>query len=603
MITKTRAVCSVLFLTLLAFAQPAGAQTGGGTLTVTTTADTVDAAPGDGSCADAAGKCSLRAAVQEANATNGRTIISLQQNSYALTTTGASEDAAATGDLDIVESVSIRGNGSTVDLSGLGDRAFDVMTGASLDLRGLTIVNGAPPEGESGGAIQNAGTTNLRYVKATGNHVVGTGASGGAVFNDGGTLAISRSRLLGNSASRAGGAVEANAGTTTIELTAMRDNTTGDAPGNGGAFHLTGAGAVVIDRSYVVGNSAAAEGGGLWNSATGTMTITHTTVRNNTATGVDADQGGGGIFNDGGTMTITRGAVSFNSATAGSGSGGGIFNNDGDLTMSTTTVALNEAARAGGGIEIVAGTTNIDNAKFRRNTVGDAPGNGGALHLTGAGVVDITKTGVVNNTAGAEGGGLWNSSTGTMTITGATIMNNSAAGTDADQGGGGLFNDGGKMVVTRATISNNTAIEGSGSGGGIFNNSGELIVRGSAIANNESARAGGGVETKDGSVNIRYTAMATNRTGTAPGNGGALHISGAATVDIANSTVKSNSAANEGGGLWNSPEGTLTVLRTHVRGNSVDIANQGPNLFQKGPIDGGVFLFWNQPVAEGNNSR
>lgn len=603
MITKTRAVCSVLFLILVAFAQPAGAQTEGGPLTVTTSADTVDSAPGDGRCADASGECSLRAAVQEANATGGRSVISLPKGSYALTRTGASEDTSATGDLDIVGSVAIRGNGSTLDLGDLGDRGFDVMTGASLDLRGLTIINGAPPEGESGGALQNTGTTNLRYVKATGNRVVGAGASGGAVFNDGGTLTISRSRLIGNTASRAGGAVEANAGMTTIELTAMRDNTTGDAPGNGGAFHLTGAGTVLIDRAFVVGNSAAAEGGGLWNSATGTMTVTRTTVRNNSATGVDADQGGGGIFNDGGTMVITRGAVSFNSATSGSGSGGGIFNNGGDLTMSTTTVALNEAARAGGGIEIVAGTTNIDNAKFRRNAVGNSPGNGGALHLTGAGVVNVSKTGVVNNTAGAEGGGLWNSSTGTMTITGATIMNNSAAGTDPDQGGGGLFNDGGTMVVTRATISNNSALEGSGSGGGILNNAGDLTVRGSAIADNEAARAGGGIETKGGSVDIRYTAMANNRTGAAPGNGGALHISGAATVDLANSTVKFNSAANEGGGLWNSPEGTLTVVRTHVRNNTVDVANQGPNLFQKGPIDGGLFLFWNHPVAEGNNAR
>ena len=42
-----------------------------GTLTVNTTGDDQDAAPGDGLCADSAGDCSLRAALEEANATPG----------------------------------------------------------------------------------------------------------------------------------------------------------------------------------------------------------------------------------------------------------------------------------------------------------------------------------------------------------------------------------------------------------------------------------------------------------------------------------------------------------------------------------------------------
>ena len=55
-------------------------------------------------------------------------------------------------------------------------------------------------------------------------------------------------------------------------------------------------------------------------------------------------------------------------------------------------------------------------AQLFRNTTGDEPGNGGALHLTGAGVVTITDTKVVRNEAGAEGGGLWNSADGVFTI-------------------------------------------------------------------------------------------------------------------------------------------------------------------------------------------
>ena len=42
------------------------------TFSVDTTADTVDANPGNGTCADAGASCSLRAAIQEANALAGR---------------------------------------------------------------------------------------------------------------------------------------------------------------------------------------------------------------------------------------------------------------------------------------------------------------------------------------------------------------------------------------------------------------------------------------------------------------------------------------------------------------------------------------------------
>lgn len=73
---------------------------------------------------------------------------------------------------------------------------------------------------------------------------------------------------------------------------------TGDNPGNGGGLHLTGAGEVIIDRSVVVDNSAANEGGGLWSSATGTMIVTDTRIRGNRA------PVGPNVFNDGGTFTI-----------------------------------------------------------------------------------------------------------------------------------------------------------------------------------------------------------------------------------------------------------------------------------------------------------
>src|SRR5262245_2398951 len=78
------------------FAQPA--------VTVNTTDDSADSNPGDGTCADSSGLCSLRAAIMEANASASVTdVIDLPAGIYTLTL----------GRLVITGSVTIRGAGST----------------------------------------------------------------------------------------------------------------------------------------------------------------------------------------------------------------------------------------------------------------------------------------------------------------------------------------------------------------------------------------------------------------------------------------------------------------------------------------------------------
>lgn len=64
-------VWSVVPIALLVLSlQPERAQVAT-TFTVKSTADTVDAKPGDGVCADSCGNCTLRAAIMEANAFPG----------------------------------------------------------------------------------------------------------------------------------------------------------------------------------------------------------------------------------------------------------------------------------------------------------------------------------------------------------------------------------------------------------------------------------------------------------------------------------------------------------------------------------------------------
>ncbi len=195
----------------------------------------------------------------------------------------------------------------------------------------------------------------VRDSAIVGSKVRGEGASGGAIYNQGGRLTVVKSRLADNRAERAGGAIEALGGTTTRAPVGARRQRHRPRAGQRRRRPPTGAGTVNIVSTTVTGNAASAEGGGLWNSATGTLNVDRSEIVANNVLGNDADQGGGGIYNDGGTVNVVRSVVDRNVASGTSGSGGGIFNNTGTLNVTSTSVSANAATRAGGGIEALGG--------------------------------------------------------------------------------------------------------------------------------------------------------------------------------------------------------------------------------------------------------
>jgi CSLREA domain-containing protein len=117
--------------------------------------DAADAVPGDGACDTDAGvegsQCTLRAAVQEANALAGPDRILLRPSRYTLSLRGAGEDGAATGDLDVTSALVVQGAGYTeslIDGRRIGDRVFDVRPGGSLTLLGAALMFGRAPKPE-----------------------------------------------------------------------------------------------------------------------------------------------------------------------------------------------------------------------------------------------------------------------------------------------------------------------------------------------------------------------------------------------------------------------------------------------------------------------
>jgi len=516
----------------------------------------------------------------------------------------------------------ISGAGSVAIVDGVSSNNFAGKEGGALwnsvigtlTVQGTRIMDnvasGDDPDQGGGGIFNDGGTLSTVNALISNNVADGASGSGGGVLATvGSTVSIFGGDISNNSASRAGGAIEIR-GTeemmvhATIDSLRMSGNTTGAAPGNGGALHITGWAHVSVIDSEVTGNNAAAEGGGLWNSAVGTLLVKNVRLENNIASGADADQGGGALFNDGGTMHVANVNIINNVADGASGSGGGILATaGGKLTVMNGRIVGNSANRAGGGIEIngsaempvealISGTT------MSSNTTGDAPGNGGALHITGVADVAVSHATIEDNFAAAEGGGLWNSAVGTLMVESVKMANNIASGADADQGGGALFNDGGTMTVANSTIINNIADGEKGSGGGIFANSGSMLtVMNSELSNNSANRAGGAIEIKGtaeamSSAKLKFVNFYDNRAGAAPGNGGAVHITGQADVLINGGSATGNVASAEGGAFWNSAVGTLTVKNVRLENNvasGADADQGGGALF----TDGGAMDVFN----------
>jgi CSLREA domain-containing protein len=129
---------------------------------VDTTADTVDTNPGDGTCADASGNCSLRAAIMEANAQAAPSkefVINLQAETYSFSFSSQQSDTneASTDDLDVRAKITIVGQGqeqTTLQLSEDSDycsRLFEVWDGAELTLQAMTIKDFCGFEDSDGG--------------------------------------------------------------------------------------------------------------------------------------------------------------------------------------------------------------------------------------------------------------------------------------------------------------------------------------------------------------------------------------------------------------------------------------------------------------------
>ncbi len=481
--------------------------------------DQTDAAlenPSGTACASThGGSCTLRAAAQAADNSGGASTITLPAGDYRLTIPSTAADDPATGDLDIKgasTALTISGSGATntiIDANHI-DRAFSVQREESLSISGVTIRNGAQP---NGGAAQNS--TAKEYA--------------GAVYSDG-RLSIAGCVLIGNSSAAGGGAVVADSQATS---TSIVDSTVehNASEFEGGAIDVA-AGPAALTGDTITHNTSRTEGGALFAYAsgeTGSVTIGASTISDN----VSGSEGGALYMKQAGALTVSNSTLNGNST--GESAGGAISDTEsGAITIENSTLSRDDTGDAAGGA-IAASTTgrlSVSGSNISDDTAGN--GNGGALYVN---ATDLTLTGSrLDGDQGAAGGAIYLNGTGAEaqeSITAATFAEDSAT----DDEGGAIYDQHGDLEASTSTFTGNRA---GSSGGALY----YVSQDGLSLTN----------DTFDG-----------NQAGS---EGGAISVGGGAPygeIVFLNDTITRNTAY-DGGGVY-APSDANTIENTIIAGN------------------------------------
>src|SRR5215207_4319472 len=405
--------------------------------TVNSLGDTPDASASDGLCADAVGACTLRAAIQQANADPSGDVIGV----------GVAGTINLTSALpDISTNMTINGQGAGLSNvrrnSAEPYRIFVVAAGVTATISQMTVSNGQsppPPERDApaigGGGIYNAGGLTLTGVTVSDNATfivllffARTPAGGGGIQNDG-ILTMTDCAVNNNTVSLVSGS-------------------TGDGGPGGGILNT---GTLVMTNCAVSGNRTSeggpapdagdgGAGGGIYNAPNGprqvSASLTNCTVSGNVtgkggpvpiriSSNRSGDGGaGGGIYNAS-TMTLAACTISDNLTGAGAsvltpgpiqplpvpagkgGAGGGVYNylpSGGGVLKMINCVVRNNRTGAGG-----VGNGEVQSLGDGGNGAGVAnPANDDALKMSQCTVV-FNETGHAGDSGGRDGigGGIY----------------------------------------------------------------------------------------------------------------------------------------------------------------------------------------------------
>jgi len=262
--------CAIFLCALFAGVSELHAQTPGALFTVNDAGDTFDAVPGDGICADAADRCTLRAAIGESNTT-------IERDAIIFNLPHPSTINLTLGEIVVSRSIDIAGPGArrlTIQRStALGTanfRVFNFGGGQNVStIRGVSIRNGRDTSG--GGLLVGAThVVELTDCSLIGNHAT---SNGGAVAVTGFRLVLLRVLVASNTADVNGGGIHIiNNASSSINIT--NTTFTANSAANGGAIYNEGA--LVLINDTISQNSAPTSSS--IHQASGSITVLNTII-------------------------------------------------------------------------------------------------------------------------------------------------------------------------------------------------------------------------------------------------------------------------------------------------------------------------------------
>jgi CSLREA domain-containing protein len=463
-----------LALTLACLGAPGAAHAA--TFVVTTTGDTGDTNTADNACVASGGGCTLRAAIQQANATAGADAIHFAIGTGPQTITPASALPAIAGTVTIdgrtqpgaaPPAISLAGASAGAGANGL------VLEANGCQIYGLVVRN----FGNHGIVVNSSGNTVAR------NHV-GTDAAGTA---DQGNTAYGI--VVTGSTNTIGGPAASYADRNVIS------------GNNGGGLQVTGTGNTVQNNFIGVnrqGNATLANSGpGVFLSAAANNTFKGNIISGNTGDGVRIVGGSGNTIHENSLIGLNNGA------TADLGNGGhgvSIEGSANNVIGGTNLISGNGAA----GVYIT-GATATGNS-VRSNFIGLGYGGGNQVAIGNSAQGVVITAGANGNTIGGLSNGLGNvisgNGTGGVLISGNSVSNNVVSNViGAGQGPTGTaiaIPNGGHGVQIVSSPNNKIGIDASqGSGNTISGNQGHGVYvtesNGTLIAGNAIGSGEGGI--------------------------------------------------------------------------------------------------------------
>ncbi|MCS7061555.1 MAG: hypothetical protein RMN25_10390 [Anaerolineae bacterium] len=449
--------------------------------TVASTADVGDSSPGDGICDDGSGQCTLRAAIEEANALAGEDTITLTAGVYLL----------SLGQLNVTSDMVIQGDNATVDAN-RQSRVFNISGSNWVTLTELTIQRGREISGA--GIYHDGGQLTLVGVTVTLNSAEFNFASngGGGIHNRAGVVRLFNTRVISNKSYENGGGIY-NSDQLFWDGGQLAGNqTAGDDQCAGGGLFNAGGPVAELHNLSVLNNLAKHTGGGVFTA--GELTVTASLFEGNTSGYLPGMPiiGGAGIGVQGtiNPRAVLRDVIVRRNDSVYGGGGGICIERSAYLEADGLQLYDNKTFMDGGGIgvdcryysgSLLVARGFVEQPMQTWKTVPPAPLGPFAAWPLNPNVI-LTNVTIYSNTAGGIGGGIQNNGA-RMVIFNSVIRDNRTIAWVYETHGGGIGSESGIVGLDAVRIENNYSVR---HGGGIYNRGAMHIRNGTIISGNAS---------------------------------------------------------------------------------------------------------------------